>query len=306
MKNIINYYYNLNLLDIYNINDKYYFNINNVDYLFVIFDRPIEDSTNIYNLFLELKKRGILCNDIITNKDNQIITMVDNIPYILLVDKTKNRNITMNDILYLQNNTIDILSDKKLYRTDWIKMWEDKIDYYEAQMNEMSIKHKKINETIDYYIGLGENAISYLVNNKVNPKNLCLSHKRIDINKGSFEFYNPVNFIIDSKVRDFAEYTKNLFFIDKINFDLFRYYLDYMNFTKDEYILLIARLLFPTYYFDLYDNIINYNLDENLINNIINKTDSYIIFLKQILMYIIYNKGINIPFIEWIIKDTNY
>lgn len=305
MKNIINYYYNLNLLDVYEVNDKFYFNINNIDYLFIIFDRPFEDAVPIYNLYLELKRRNIQVNDIITNKDNQIITNVNGIFYVLIADKTKNRSINMNDILYLQNNTLNIINEKKLYRTDWIKMWKEKIDYYETQMNEIARKFKKISDNIDFYIGLGENAISYLVNSNVKIENTCISHKRIDINKGAFDFYGPVNFIIDSRVRDFAEYTKNLFFLDKIDFDLFRYYLDYMNFSKDEYVLLIARLLFPTYYFDLYDNIINYNLDEDLINNIVSKTNNYILFLKKVMIYIVYNKRINIPFIEWIIKEAN-
>ena len=153
---------------VYELNNKYYFNFNNIDYIFTVFDRPIEDAIPIYNLYLELRKRKIMVDDIVTNKDNQIITMVNNIPYILLVDKTKNRNISMNDILYIQNNTFDIICDKKLYRNNWIKLWEDKIDYDENELNEISKKYKKISNTIDYYIGLGENAISYLVNNKVN------------------------------------------------------------------------------------------------------------------------------------------
>ena len=305
MKNIINYYYGFNLVDVYNINEKYFFNFNNKNYVFTIFDRPLEDEYSIYNLYLELKKRNIFVNDIVTNKDNKIVTVVNNIPYILLIDNIKNNVFSMNDLLYLQNNTIDISNDKKIYRTDWIKMWEDKIDYYENQINEISRKYKKMSETIDYYIGLGENAISYLIYNNVKQKYFCISHKRIDINKGSFDFYNPSNFIIDNRVRDFAEYIKNSFYLDKMNFETFVYYLEYMNLSRDEYILLISRLLFPTYYFDVYDNIINYNLNENLINNIINKTNDYLSFIKKLFMYLIYNKGINIPYIEWIIKDFN-
>jgi len=304
MKNIINYYYNFNLLDVYLVDNKYYFNYKNNDYFFIVFDRPIEDAQSIYNLFLELKKRRLLTNDIILNKDNQIITFVNNTPYILLKDNVKNNQININDILYIQNNTINILKDKKLFRNNWINMWEAKIDYYEQIMNNSLGKYKILNSTIDYYIGLGENAISYLVNNKITNSVLCLSHKRIDINKSAFDFYNPINYILDNRVRDFSEYIKNLFFLDMISINNYKYFLDYMNFTREEYILLISRLLFPTYYFDMYDNIINYNLDEKVMEDIINKTDSYISFIRDIMMYIIYQKRINIPFIEWIIKDA--
>lgn len=305
MKNIINYYYNLNLLDIYDVGDKYFFNINNKNYIFLIFDRPIEDAPLIYNLYYLLKERNIFVNDIITNKDNQIITIVNNVPYILIRDNTQSKNITINDILYIQNNTVNIINNKKLFRNDWVRMWEEKIDYYESQMGEVSRKYPILSDTIDYYIGLGENAIEYLVDNNYKVDNLCLSHKRININKGSFDFYNPSNFIIDSRVRDFSEYIKNLFFMDKINFEIFRNYLDYINFTKNEYVLFIARLLFPTFYFDQYDNIINYGKDENVIKNIISKTPSYINFIRNIMIYIVYNKRVNIPMIEWIIKKTD-
>lgn len=304
MKNIINYYYNFNLLDVYLVDNKYFFNYKNNDYFFIVFDRPIDDVQSIYNLFLELKKRRLLTNDIILNKDNQIITFVNNTPYILIKDNVKNKQININDILYIQNNTINVIKDKKLYRNNWINMWKAKIDYYEQLMNNISNKYKILNNTIDYYIGLGENAISYLVNNKITNNILCLSHKRIDVNKNSFDFYNPINYILDNRVRDFSEYTKNLFFLGKISINNYKYFLEYMNFTREEYILLISRLLFPTYFFDMYDNIINYNLDEIVIEDIINNTDNYISFIRDVMMYIIYQKRINIPFIEWIIKDA--
>ena len=83
------------------------------------------------------------------------------------------------------------------------------------------------------------------------------------------------------------------------------YYLNYINLSKEEYILLISRLLFPTYFFDVYDKIINNELDEKIVKPIIDKTDSYISFIKNIFFFIIYQKGINIPYIEWIIKDAN-
>lgn len=304
MKNIINYYYNFNLLDVYLIDNKYYFNYKNNNYFFMIFNRSIDEIQSIYNLFIELKKRKVLTNDIILNKDNQIITFIKNTPYILIKETVRNNPMSINDILYIQNNTINIFKDKKISRNNWINMWKTKIDYYEQIMNSLSNKYYILNDTIDYYIGLGENAISYLVNNKINNNDLCISHKRINIDNNSFDFYNPINYILDNRVRDFSEYTKNLFFLDRISFFNYKYILDYMNFTRDEYILLISRLLFPTYYFDLYDNIINYNIDERIINNIINKTDDYIKFIKNILIYIIYQKRINVPFIEWIIKDA--
>ena len=248
MKNIINYYYNFNLINIYNINDSIYFNYKNNDYFFIKYDRSVNEIQSIYNLNSELKKRMILTNSIILNKDNQIVTFVNNTPYILIRDDVKTKKLTINDILYIQNNTINIIGDKKLYRIDWIKMWQIKIDYYEDLMINIKKRYSLLYSNIDYYIGLGENAISYLVYNNVKDNNVCLSHKRINTNKNTFDYYNPINYILDNRTRDISEYIKDLFFSNN-NLDLIMYYLNYINLSKEEYILLISRLLFPTYFF---------------------------------------------------------
>ena len=305
MKNILNYYYNLNLLEVFNLEGKYYFNINGNSYFFIPFERSIGDLKSINNLCNEIKKRNILTNTIEMNKYNQLFTMVDEIPYVLIKDNSRKTLININDILYIQNNSLNISNDIKLYRNDWIKMWEIKIDYYESQTNNSFSKYPLLRQTLDYYIGLGENAISYLVNNNINIKNVVLSHRRINSNCTSFDFYNPINYIIDNRVRDFAEYIKSIFFEVGITSDIFNNYLNNFNFTRDEYILLIARLLFPTYYFDKYDEIVNNRLDESIIKNVLNKNNEYIIFLKNTLYYIIYTKKINIPFIDWIFRYPN-
>ena len=302
MKNIINYYYNLNIMEIYDINNGFYFNYNDNSYIFVKYNRQLNELDSIYNIYIDMKNKKLLVNDIVINRNNQIISMIDGIPYILIQDNTKNTKISLNDILYLQNNTMNVSNDKKIYRTDWIKMWELKIDYYDSKTNELSNKYSLLNETLDYYIGLGENAICYLIYNPVKINNIVLSHKRTSVYYSTFDFYNPINFVLDSRVRDFSEYIKDMFFHQAITFDEFKKYIDYMNFTRDEYILLISRLLFPTYYFDLFDLIINENIKEEKIKNVLNKNNDYIIFLKNTFYYIIYTKKINIPFIEWIIK----
>lgn len=303
MKNIINYYYNINILNLYEVNNKYYFNYKNNDYIFMTFDRLIEDAPLVYNIYLEMKKRRVITNEIILNKDNQILTITNGIPYILIKDNLRNKSININDIFYFQNNTYNIFNDRRIKRINYIEMWESKIDYYEEQNKSLKKQYKIIDDSIDFYIGLGENAISYLINNKAKQVSTFVSHRRIDINKGSFDYYNPVNYIIDSRVRDFSEYIKNSFFNDKINFDLVRIYLDYMNFNKDEYILFIGRLLFPTYYFDYYDLVVNKKIDESSLLNIIDKTNDYLTLVKKIFIYIIYQKKTNIPYIEWLIKE---
>lgn len=302
MKNIINYYYNFNIDNIYLLDNKYYFNYNNINYYFIKVNKPIEEINALDSLYKEIKKRGIFSNELIPNKTNNYITRVNNEIYILVKDNTKNYNININDILYIQNNTLNISKDRLLIKNDWIRLWTMKVDFYEEQEKSMLSKYKLLNETIDYYIGLTENAISYLTYNHPINNNLVLSHRRIKYNTNSFDYYNPINYILDNRVRDFSEYIKSSFFENNFSFESFKTFLDYLNFNREEYILLISRLLYPSYYFDIYDSIIKDNLDENIIKKVLVKNKDYILFLQNTFDYIINIKRINIPIIEWIIR----
>lgn len=302
MNNIINFYYGINIVDVFEVNNMYYFNYNNKNYFLVQIDNNYSEINDIYNLVIELMKRNILTNEIITNKFNNYISLIDKKNYVLIKDNTKVNNITLNDILYIQNNTQNIICNKSLYRNNLVILWENKIDYYEREIKNIRGKYKLIDRTFDYFIGLSETALVYLINNEPNNVSYVLSHKRINVNKGAFDFYNPLNYIIDNRTRDFAEYTKYMYFNSDLSFELFINYLNYMNFNKDEYIFLISRLLFPSYYFDIVDNIIDKKIDDNSLERIINKQDNYINFIKDIMNYILIEKRINIPIIDYIIK----
>ena len=302
MNNIINYYYKINVLDVYFLGDKYYFNYRDNNYFLVPFNRDINDLKGILIICDELKRRNILTNEIIINIFNKYFIPINNKYYVLVKENTNIYNLTLNDILYIQNNTINISNNFNLYRTNSIKLWEDKIDYYEDKIKEIQNKYRYVDMTFDYFIGLAENAVIYLINNKVEVNNTVLSHRRINIVNGSFDYYNPVNYIIDNRTRDFAEYIKQLFFSEKLDFEIVINFLNYMNFSKDEYVLLMGRLLFPTYYFDLLDRIIDNNEKDIILKNVYEKIDEYILFLKQLFNYILYNRRINIQFIPWIIK----
>ena len=64
--------------------------------------------------------------------------------------------------------------------------------------------------------------------------------------------------------------------------------------------MLYARLLYPTYYFDAYEDIINNNGDENKLISIVNKINEYELFLKK--AYFEISKYTNLERIDWIIK----
>lgn len=297
MNNIINFYYGINVIDVYKDKEKYIFKYNDNNYYFMEYDRDKKDIKSLIEVINELKRRNIITNEFVCNKFNNYFTPFNNKNYILIREQVKKYKISFNDILYIQNNTLNITFDKNIVRTNYINLWKNKIDFYETKIDS---KYKMINDTLDYYIGLGENAISYIVNNNVGISNMVLSHRRLSID--SFNFYNPLNYIIDNRSRDIADYIKELFFNENISYELVLSLLRYSNFNREEFILFISRMLYPTYYFDLVDRIIFDNEDENILRNIINKNNDYISLLKRIFYYINYDLRMNIPVIEWIIK----
>ena len=305
MKNSINYYYNIRIDNLIKINEDYYFYLNNNKYKLIKYDRPNEDIISLYKLNIEMIKRNCMIHRIIINKDNQVITIINNIPYILLKLYENNCNdVFLKDINYMQYKTYNISYDKNLNRNDWVKLWSDKIDYYEYQINQLGKEYPILCDSLSYYIGLGENAISYLVNNIKNRNFVMVSsHKRIKKENGSEDFYDPTKLVIDSRVRDLSEYIKTSFFDNQFNMNEIIKYLNINNLTNEEYILLFSRLLFPTYYFDRYDEIINNNKEEKIILQIIDKNYEYERFLNEIYKYIIYEKKAQIEPIEWLIKN---
>ena len=307
MKNTINFYYNIFLDELIKKDNCYYFYYSGDEYYFVPLSRPYDDVQSIYKLNLEMKKRRCLVHELVLNKDKSIITVVNGISYVLIkLCKYKNDKVFLNDINYIQNMTANIECDKSLVRNDWIKLWSEKIDYYEYQISQVGKKYPLLCDSLSYFIGMGENAISYLVNNldsKTNV-NLVVSHKRIYQERGSLNFYDPLNFVVDSRVRDVAEFIKETFYNKTLNLYDLKSYFNMANLNKNEYILLLGRLLFPTYYFDIYDDIINKGKSEELVINIIDRTDEYESLLNTIYKFILYEKKARLEPIEWL-QDKN-
>ena len=63
-------------------------------------------------------------------------------------------------------------------------------------------------------------------------------------------------------------------------------------------LLFFARLLYPSYYFDVYDDIIQEKVNEESIKKYIEKNISYEIFLKDIYKYV--KLKYRMPEIEWL------
>lgn len=303
MKNNIMYYYNLRIDNITQNNNNYYFTINNDNYCFTIYTRDIKESNEIYKLNKYMLSSNILVHEIILNKDNYVVTIINNIPYILYkIYINKNKKLTINELTYLSNYTYQV--DKILTRNNWNILWSNKIDYFEYQINQMGKKYPILVDTFAYFTGLAENAISYVKYTTLETQietsdNPVISHRKI--NNTIESLYNPLNIILDHKSRDIAEYIK-LSFLNK-NTNIYQELDSYFsNNYYSEYglRLLYARIIYPSFYFDMYEQIIQGLRKESDLLNIVSLLDDYELYLKE--MYYYLKKYHNIPEIDWITK----
>ena len=292
MKNTINYYYNLNINTIHQKEKNYYFKADNKNYLLLKCSN-IEELDDIYRLNMYFSQI-LPVHRIVLNVNNEVITKINDSNYLLLELFSNNNKINLNNIIELSNIRIPFSVDK-LKRNDWYNLWIKKVDYFEYQLSQIGKKYPLIRESFNYYIGLAENAIILVNNIDFNNIPLGLSHRRIT--NMSFNLYNPLNIVIDARIRDVCEYFKFCFFnnID-IGMEL-ELFLSYNSFDINEAKLFLARMFFPTYYFDLYEKIIDNEIDESEIKKVIIKADNYEKILKQV-YYHFKNNQINIEWLE--------
>jgi len=309
MKEYINYYYNLNIDNLENYDTYSTFKINNKLYFFVPYIRGIDELSDIVNCSRELKEKGFNCHDIIVNKYLQLISKIDDRNYVLLcINGDINERFNIFDMIEINDKYILSNSKRELYKNNWANLWSEKIDYYEYQIRELGKDKKIILNSFSYYVGLSENAISCVNNTILNFQNIesariTLSHRRIFFPNIQLNYFNPLSFIFDLEVRDVAEYIKALFFYDDMEEALeeLKLYFKLRKLTPFEYQMFFGRMLFPTYYFDIYEKVINNEILEDELLKIIDKSLEYELFLNQI--YKIINQYYVIERIGWIKKE---
>ena len=289
MKNILNYYYHI-IVDDNKIDDNGNFIYNNRIFCLYEYKRNNNEIEALFYLNEIMLSKNYSINKIVKNVFNQIITFSDDKNYVLI--EIKNKYVLKAGIKF-----IEAFNDKKmdnLRRDNWGKLWSLKIDYVEYQLMHIKNSYPLINSSVNYYIGLAENAISYF--NMLNLSNvpLYIEHRRFS--KGNM--YNPVELVIDYKIRDVAEYIKNCFFYQEMNIYEIKDYVSKLELDNIDYILLYVRLLYPSYYFDLYENIINNNEDEEKIKNIVDLSSKYEELLYEI--YLILQKKTTLLGVNWI------
>lgn len=243
MKNTIRFYYNLNIDEI-SEHDAYSIVIANRDvYAFKRVNISIEYLNEIMNV---INLNNIKTNKIIINKDNDIITKYNGDNYILtLIEDFK------------EIDHFELLPAIVRGNEDTItQLWEKKIEYYLKQISEIGLGNSWLVNSFNYYIGMAENAISIYNRCDKNKVRYIVSHRRLNYPLTFPVFLDPTNMIIDVLSRDISEYVKIKFMNEEIEVREIRSIVEKYQLNNDEMNILLARLIYPSYYFDALDKFI--------------------------------------------------
>ena len=307
MKETLEYYYNLNIDNLEELDGKYHFKIENQDFFFVFYNRGLEELEDIIEVCNEMFLKGINVHEVIRNRNNSFLTKVNEYNYILFRVNNLSEEYDIFDMVNISNKLILNNNKSSLYRNNWGSLWSDKIDFFEYQVRELGIEKNVVKSSFSYYVGLAENAISY-VNNAVlkyggvSSGRIVLSHRRVFFPNYRLSYMNPLSFVFDLEVRDVAEYLKSMFFKKDIEYclDELKSYLSIRKLNIYEYHMFYARLLYPSYYFDVYDSVMNKNVNEEELVKIVKRSNDYEKFLK--ITYLEISKYVRLDKIDWIIE----
>ena len=271
--NIIYYLYNIKVDFLRYINDKYVFYYNNDIYLF--------KEVFVLEEYLQfIIRNNDLFHTVVKGKNNQYIMVYKDKRYILMKVKIReNRFVLFNDFYKMKNY---IVYSVYFSNFSWLELWKRKIDQIEDYVSHHSLDIYVLS-IINYFVGLGELSIKIL--NSLNEKEkipLSYAHKRMNFNCDLYSYYDVSNIIIDHYTRDIGEYIKDLIINNKFNIKV----INFNDFNYLDRVLLISRIVFPSYFFDLFDQFVlekrNFNdLDKYIID--IDKYDEAILSVLEFL-----------------------
>lgn len=266
MKEILKKYYDIEISEYKDYKEGIIFFVDGYYYLFVKCHYDEEYINQLVIICSQLQLKNIQLHEFIYNKEGKLLSDSFVLFRIhVFIDST----ISFNDVLLFAN------VDCNAYKKNYIfmdKFWEDKIDYLEMQLSELS-DNKLINNSFDYYVGIGEILIAYLRKNYDKSSiDLRLSHKCLNC-LDSIEYYNPLNISFDLFYKDIASYIR----LTKDE-DLLMNMIERIN-EKDKGYFFV-RMVFPfTYFYEISDILIDGKESDKLID-VINHVTEYENYLR--------------------------
>lgn len=296
MENLLLYNYNIKVTD-YNVfkngvwsfyidyNKFYFLETSRVKADIEVIGRYLDQNANRYNSIVK-------CNSGQYFVDKREKTYV-----LIRVKEPENRELDILDVLKadtpLEKDELSTLN-----RTEWGILWSEKVDYLEYQVSELATGHEIVTKSFSYYVGLAENAIEYFNMYENKEAIFFICHRRIYYPNLTKNFFNPLEIVVDYRVRDIAEYLKSAFFEGEMDTEEIERIIKSGNLNDCECNLLYARLLYPSYYFDALTEVLEYDKDDDILLKYIAKTGEYELFLKKV--YETLSKEYSMIRVDWI------
>lgn len=210
------------------------------------------------NLTNEMYKKNIMVNTFILNNKNEYITKKNNEYIILLKINENDEYIDLEEIIKYSNNI------NYLERYNILDKYKEEIDECEEKLSKYDKEVIEVRKTANYYIGMAENAVSLLKDYKDESEEL--GHKINIYNYSKKELNDPMNFIKINKLYNISNYLKYKFINNKFDYYELEIIMKQIK-TETEEALFFSYMLYPNYYFDIFENEINIKRIKNLIKN---------------------------------------
>ena len=164
---------------------------------------------------------------------------------------------------------------------NWSELWNYRFNYIFSNYINYLHSDSIISNSIDYFIGIFNLAIDYLPKDVKQYNYSYLVYKNYNCFN---DFSNPLNFKVDLLERNISEYIKYLILNDR-NLDfIFEILFKYMD--KCNMDILIARIIYPNYYFDALD-LYNNNFEScDLIKTYVDSIKKIELYLREIINFI--------------------
>ena len=207
MKNLIEYYYSLEVSNLRKYGNDYVFNYNNRMFIFY----SIKENMNIdfsYNLYKNHMNNGIF-HSFIFNIDKKLLTFDGSRDRVLLLINIKyNKKLDLADILYFANTN---MLQSYNFKPNWGDLWTSKVDFLEYYLGKNDNINDKVKILCYYYIGMAENAIMYF--NNIDLANKKIENNVFENNIGNLSGVNKVPTIGDDPFFNFkrtrSKYKRN-------------------------------------------------------------------------------------------------
>ena len=190
---------------------------------------------------------------ICANRNNMFLTPYED--YNVVLVSVEKFHVSFDDVIFFHRKYISYLyQEEPINLIDIKTRWINKTSYIkEKVLNSFSMSspyYDKLRKVTLYMLGYADNAIQYLEDLIIDKGEkltyLTIAHKRLR-RLTSYDLCNPLNLVYDSPTRDLAE----LYKFHAISKEELLHSLNHYSFSSKDITFLLARLLYPTYLFDL-------------------------------------------------------